>query len=200
MMSMRVLGFAHDSGSETPVLVLRQIDGEVVLPIWIGQAEAVAIAASARDEDSPRPLSHDLLLRCVNAMGGRVTSFSVTGLEEGVFIGTLDVLNERTGELVSLDCRPSDGIAVALRSHIPVLVDESVLEAAGAQRRRNERPGDFWEKLGPKEVLWDTAAAESEKAAPEQVLKESISQQTTSEDTSQAELLQTLEPVSKRVM
>lgn len=185
MIPMRVMGFALDAETEAPVLVLRQEGGEAVLPVWIGQAEALAIATLARGEDSPRPLPHDLLLRAVTALSGRVTGFSITELRDGLFIGALDILCEGTGQLVSLDCRPSDGIAVALRAHVPIMVDETVLAAAAVGRRRNERPGDFWETPALRNTPWPDLPAKRDNAA---------------EEPGQADLLQGLEPVSKRVM
>lgn len=185
MIPMRVMGFAVDAETDSPVLVLRQEDGDAVLPVWIGQTEALAIATAARGEESPRPLAHDLVLRSVAALGGRVTGFAITELRDGLFIGALDILDERAGQLTAQDCRPSDGIAVALRANVPIMVDETVLKAAAVGRRRNERPGDFWEKPAPRNTPWPDLPAERENDT---------------EEPGQADLLQGLEPVSKRVM
>lgn len=188
MIAMSVLGFAHDDTSDSLVLVLREMDGETVLPIWIGQSEALSISAALRDEALPRPLSHDLLLRAVEGLGGKVTGMSIVALREGTFYAMLDVLAaslsvDEPPRLLQLDCRPSDGVAVALRAQAPILVDETVLAAASQERRNSRRPGDMPEHMLP--------------AEPPKVR---IREGKDTEEGRLAELLQSLEPVSKRVM
>lgn len=183
MITMSVLGFARDATTDSLVLVLGQDNGTAVLPIWIGHAEALSISAALQEEALPRPLAHDLVLQAVHELGGTVSALAITSLEEGTFYAVLDVLT--AGKLVQLDCRPSDGVAVALRANVPIMVDDTVLAAAAVQRRKNERPGDVLELLIPQEPpqLAPTTDAQGE-----------------TEENRLSELLQSLDPVSKRVM
>lgn len=183
MIPMSVLGFARDFDTDSPVLVLGQNDGNAVLPIWIGHSEALSISAALQEEPLPRPLVHDLLLQVVRELGGSVSAMTITSLKEGTFYAVLDVL--AAGKLVQVDCRPSDGVAIAIRAKVPVMVDETVLSTAAVQRRMNQRPADVLELLIPQEPLG---------------LASSVDAKGETEENSLSELLQSLDPVSKRVM
>lgn len=201
MITMRVMGFAHDSTTDSPVLVLRQDNGDSLLPIWIGQSEAYAIAMAASEEGASRPLAHDLFLKAVESLGGRVTSFSIMDLQDGVFFGALDVLDERSGTLKTLDCRPSDGVAVAMLARVAILVDETVLKAAASSRLRNEAAGDFSPMAIPTPVSPKMSVFDEN--GPNFALNTQVSpaaKRDGQDNASLSELLQSLEPVSKRVM
>lgn len=202
MITMRVMGFAHDSSTDSPVLVLRQDNGDSLLPIWIGQSEAYSIAMAASEEGAPRPLAHDLFLKAVESLGGRVTSFSITALQDGIFLGALDVLDERSGTLKTLDCRPSDGVAVAMLARVAILVDETVLSAAASRRRLNEPSGDFSATPVIQPVSKIMPASEKDGADVAYFFEQASPAPEGNEqkNTSLSELLQSLEPVSKRVM
>ncbi len=125
-----VRGLALDPSNQAPILLLQDHAGRVLLPIWIGPAEAGAIAARLEPpEDYPRPMTHDLLQKCVAALEAEVLGVDIRALNEGTFYADLRLRRADGHELV-LDCRPSDAIALALRVSAPIRVAAPVLEAA----------------------------------------------------------------------
>lgn len=130
MRPVDLLGLHLESSSGAPVVLLREHDEpHRVIPIFIGAAEAAAIALAVSGEDAPRPLTHDLLAVVFDALGGTLESVEVTELREGTFHALLRV--DGVEGPMALDSRPSDGIALALRLDAPILVAEAVLEEAG---------------------------------------------------------------------
>ncbi|MBI2853207.1 MAG: bifunctional nuclease family protein [Chloroflexi bacterium] len=111
------------------VVILKEKTADRYLPIWIGPAEADAIAVKLQGVKLERPLSHDLLRSVVDALGARVNSIIVTELKNDVFYAKI-ILNV-DGHQVEVDSRPSDALALAVRVEVPIYVDESVLEKAG---------------------------------------------------------------------
>jgi bifunctional DNase/RNase len=111
------------------VVVLREVDGDRHLPIWIGPFEAEAIAMVLQGVGSARPLPYDLLTSVVTELGATVVSIIVNDLSQDVFYARI-ILNY-AGSEVPIDSRPSDAIALAVRAKIPILVDESVMDRAG---------------------------------------------------------------------
>ena len=132
MVPVRVLGLAVD-GSMQPVVLLTPLDGgdgpRTLVPIWVGTQEAASISVAVSGEEPPRPLSHDLMKRLLDAVGASVDRIDVTRIEDGTFYAELS-LTTGTGRVV-LDCRPSDAIALATRAGAPLFVAESVLADAG---------------------------------------------------------------------
>jgi hypothetical protein len=135
-----------------PVLVLREAGGDRVLPIGIGQVEAMAIAAHLEAVPMARPMTHDLLRNVVDVLGARVNRVTVTALREGVFYAELALgVAERE---VLLDARPSDGVALALRAGAPIFVDEGVLaSAASAEAGDEEGAARAGQPAAPKPIL-----------------------------------------------
>ncbi|GAA2751687.1 hypothetical protein CLV52_0811 [Amnibacterium kyonggiense] len=128
---MRVLGLAVDAVGQ-PVVLLTPLDGDAprtVVPIWVGTQEAASIGIAVSGEAPPRPLSHDLMRRLLDAVGASVDRVDVTRIEEGTFYAALTITTA-AGPL-ALDCRPSDAIALAARVGAPLFVAEAVLEVAG---------------------------------------------------------------------
>ena len=124
-----IAGMTMDPASNNPIVILKTDDDERVIPIWIGLLEATSIASVLQDVQFERPMTHDLLGIVIREMGGEVESVVVSALEEGVFHATLHIaMGEKK---IEIDCRPSDGIALAARSSSPLHLDESVLDAAG---------------------------------------------------------------------
>jgi bifunctional DNase/RNase len=121
-----VIGVRVEMPSNQPIVLLRETDGERYLPIWIGAPEASAIALAQQGVTPPRPLTHDLLRDVVTALGVQLVEVRITDLSEGVFYA---VLVFDTG--VEVSARPSDAIALALRTGAQVLGAEEVLEEAG---------------------------------------------------------------------
>jgi uncharacterized protein len=111
------------------VVILKEVDGERHLPIWIGSYEAEAIAMELQGVSASRPLPYDLMRTIIDDMGGTVERIAVTDLSDDVFYAR--IVLRQNGREVEIDSRPSDAIALAVRSRVPILVDESVMEKAG---------------------------------------------------------------------
>ena len=135
MVHVVVQGVVLDPETDTPVVVLREAEGDRVLPIWIGPGEAGAIAMRLEGIERARPLTHDLAASFVTALGGRVAMARIHTCEGTMYFA--EVLLERDGETVAVDSRPSDAIAVALRTDAAILVADHLFRSreptAGAQ-------------------------------------------------------------------
>jgi len=116
-----------DENTGNPVVLLLVPPEEMCLPIWIGPAEAASIALALRGEKYQRPLTHDLACTIIDGLGGRVDKVVITDQREGTYFGKLYL--RRDQELVGIDARPSDCIALALRCDAPIFLSETVLEA-----------------------------------------------------------------------
>jgi bifunctional DNase/RNase len=123
----RVDGLVFDPKTQQHVVVLREVDGERVLPIWIGPPEAMAIKRLLQEEGFPRPLTHDLIALVIEGLKAKVTRIVIADLREGTFFASL--LISRESDVLSVDARPSDSIAIALRTKAPVYVNEELLQA-----------------------------------------------------------------------
>jgi bifunctional DNase/RNase len=121
-----VVGVRLELPSNQPVLILRDQQATRYLPLWIGTAEATAISLAIEGVESPRPLTHDLLANVIVQLGGQLSSVTVSELVEGTFYATINFLNHD-----SISARPSDAVALAVRSQIPVFVAQEVMDFAG---------------------------------------------------------------------
>lgn len=128
-LSFTVQGFVPDSETGQPILLLQDESGRFLLPIWIGIPEAGAIACVLQGQTLPRPMTHDLLASVVAGLGGTVERVDVRGIDGGTFLADL-CLRDAAGGVVIIDCRPSDAIALAVRTGAPIRVAAAVLEAA----------------------------------------------------------------------
>ena len=115
--------------SQQRIVMLREIDGERQMPIWIGPCEAEAIEIRLRETEVARPMTHDLLKLVMEDMGGSLHHIVVNSLSDGVFRALLFI--DTDGGMREIDCRPSDAIALAVRSDVPVYVEEDVMAEAG---------------------------------------------------------------------
>lgn len=160
LVEVRVQTLALDSSIEMPVVILQEVGGARVLPIWIGHAEARAIVMQLHHMPVSRPLTHDLLCSVLKGLGGALQKVIITKVEESTYFAELIV--RRNGEVISLDARPSDSIAVALRVDARIFADEELLEEATIKIADDEiapdlsldRPG-FLESgglMGPEEL------------------------------------------------
>ncbi len=122
----RVHGLVVEHKTQQHVVVLQELDGTRVLPIWIGPAEAVAIQRLLQGESFPRPLTHDLIALVVEGLKARVTRVVIADLRENTFYATIFI--EREKDVLKIDARPSDSIAVALRCKAPLFVNEDLLQ------------------------------------------------------------------------
>lgn len=110
---------------DSQYIVLRETEGERSFPIVIGLFEAHSINRRVKGEPSPRPLTHDLIVGVIESLGGEVQDIVISELKDHTYYATLRVRQD--GELVSIDCRPSDAIAIAVTAKVPIFVNEEVL-------------------------------------------------------------------------
>ena len=115
--------------SQHRIVILKEMDSERQLPIWIGPCEADAITIELQDVKVARPVTHDLLKNVIKEMGGRVSHVLIKALNESVFYASLFV--DRDEELIEIDCRSSDAIALAVRVQAPIFVNVEVMDEAG---------------------------------------------------------------------
>lgn len=134
---MRIRGLMMDPVTNTPIVVLKDVETETVLPIWVGVYEANAIALEIEKVTTPRPMTHDLLKNVVTGLGAYVNKVVVTELKDDTFYAV--IWAERDGEVISIDSRPSDALALALRVDCPIFVDEEVLKSSKAASAASER-------------------------------------------------------------
>jgi bifunctional DNase/RNase len=125
---VRIRGLMMDPSTHSPVVVLNDVAGEVVLPIWVGMFEANAIALEIEKATLPRPMTHDLLRNVIDGLNAKVTRVVVGSLLENTFHATIWI--DQQGEVVAIDARPSDAIALALRADCPIFVSRQVLDRA----------------------------------------------------------------------
>ena len=125
---MAIKGYIPDPITNMPVIVLREIHGQRVLPIWVGVFEANAIQLQMEGVQTPRPMTHDLLKTVIEELGGHVERVVVCDLRDNTFYATLHVLSPSGPRTV--DARPSDAIALALRSGARIFVEEAVIQSA----------------------------------------------------------------------
>ncbi len=131
MQEMVIYGVSFDMVGKQPIVLLKTVDGNKFLPIWIGHAEAAAILAKLQGTESPRPMTHDLLTDIVGELKAQVARVTVTELKDNTFYALI-TLRADTAE-IEVDSRPSDAIALAVRSNAPIfaadeLIDESAIE------------------------------------------------------------------------
>jgi len=126
---MEVLGVRVELPSNQPIVLLREQDGERHLPIWIGGSEATAIATALEGVTPPRPLTHDLMRSVIDAVGALATRVVITEMRDSVFYADLSL--DISGREVHVSSRPSDAIALAVRTGTPVYALEGVLDDAG---------------------------------------------------------------------
>jgi uncharacterized protein len=123
---MKIRGLTIDPGTQMPIVVLKDVNGTTVLPIWVGIFEANAIALEIEKVSTPRPMTHDLLKTVLMGLNTGVRKVVVNELKDDTFYAIIWL--EKDGELISVDSRPSDALALALRLDCPIYVDDSVLQ------------------------------------------------------------------------
>jgi uncharacterized protein len=123
---MRIRGLLMDPVTNTPIVILKDANSDTVLPIWVGIYEANAIALEIEKVSTPRPMTHDLIKNVLTGLDAHVHKVVVTELKEDTFYAVIWM--EREGRVVSVDSRPSDALALALRVDCPIYVDDEVLK------------------------------------------------------------------------
>ncbi len=141
LVEVKIGALIMDPNTNTPIVVLKGIDSETVLPIWVGAFEANAIALEIEKIVPQRPMTHDLLRNLIIECGLTASRVVVTDLQENTFYAIVE-LAEQDGGLVTMDARPSDAIALALRLDCPIFVERRVLELS-ATSAKNEPDGDL---------------------------------------------------------
>jgi bifunctional DNase/RNase len=150
---VEVMGVRVEMPSNQPIVLLKELDGVRYLPIWLGSAEATAIAFSQQEVISPRPLTHDLFKDVLGALNAKLQTVYLTEIKDGVFYAQL---NFAEGQSVS--ARPSDAIALALRTGSPILASEELLEEVGIEipdqsEDEIERFKEFLDDINPEDFL-----------------------------------------------
>jgi len=129
LIEMKVSGLGLDKDSDSPVVLLKEADGERVLPIWIGHAEASAIAIALEGIKVERPLTHDLIRAVIEGLKAKVSRILINELKNNTFYAKIYL--ERGKSIINVDARPSDSIALALRVQVPIFVSQNVLSSSG---------------------------------------------------------------------
>jgi bifunctional DNase/RNase len=135
---MRVGGLTLDPVTKTPIVILKDTDNKLNLPIWVGLMEATAMATELEGIKMARPMTHDLLRAVVDTLGGVVEAIEVTDLKDSTYYAVIYL--EVGGRKVSVDARPSDAISLALRSKSPIFVAKKVLEASSNVQQKVDEP------------------------------------------------------------
>lgn len=125
---MKIRGLMMDPVTNMPIVILKDVGGSSVLPIWVGVYEANAIALEIEKVSTPRPMTHDLIKSLLLGLGTALRKVVVSELKDDTFYAVIWL--DRDGELISVDSRPSDALALALRLDCPIYVEESVLKTS----------------------------------------------------------------------
>ena len=129
---VEVVGVRIEMPSNQPIVLLKEMEGTTFLPIWVGSVEATAIAFAQQDLRPQRPLTHDLIVDLLENAGVSLTAVHITDMKDGIFFAELQLRNE-DGPIAPVSARPSDAIAIALRTKTNILVNQDLLASAGIQ-------------------------------------------------------------------
>lgn len=152
---MQVVGITIDPASQSPIVILRDPENGDILPIWIGILEANAIAVGLEKVKTPRPMTHDLFKTVLEEAGIRLLRIEVVDIRDNTFYAALHI--ETGGKSISIDSRPSDAIAIAIRVGAPILVHNTVIEkairgeAGGVDAKNRDKWLELLEKMDPED-------------------------------------------------
>jgi bifunctional DNase/RNase len=156
---MEVVGVRVEMPSNQPIVLLKEINGSRFLPIWVGTGEATAIAFAQQGLQPPRPLTHDLLANVVDLLDATVTAVHLTDLIDGVFQANL-LIRDVSSQALSVDARPSDAIALAIRTHSNILASADLLNKAGIEmpagdgtNQEVEKFREFLDQINPEDFI-----------------------------------------------
>jgi len=155
LIEMSIKGLMVDPITNMPIVILKDKMGERILRIWVGLFEANAIALQIENVSTPRPMTHDLLRNIITDLDGRVDRIVVSDLKDNTFFAVIHLTVR--GERIAVDARPSDAIALALRTRSPILVEETVIDNAKSvevfsEPMDNARLQKWLESLDPSEL------------------------------------------------
>ena len=137
---MNIKGLMIDPITNMPIIILRDQEGQRILPIWVGVFEANAIALQIENVQTPRPMTHDLLKNIIDDLSAQVERIVVTELKENTFYALIHL--RKNGHSIEVDARPSDAIALALRTRSPIFVEEAVIQNARSVENSRESAMD----------------------------------------------------------
>jgi uncharacterized protein len=158
LVPMSIKGLMLDPMSNSPIVVLKDDEEKLFLPIWVGIFEANAIALQLENITTPRPMTHDLLRDMISQLDARVTRIVINDLKDATFFAQIRLLIHRAGtdQLLEIDARPSDAIALALRTAAPIYVAQSVLDQAQTitpdGEESEEKTKAWFENLSPEDL------------------------------------------------
>jgi bifunctional DNase/RNase len=158
--------------SQQRIVILREVDNERYLPIWIGTPEADSITIALQEVEVSRPLTHDLVKNIFNSLDARVLRVEVVALRDDTFYG--NIVAEIDGRTVNIDSRPSDALAIAVRTHVPILVTQSVMDTAGIIPEEDLQEGE--------EEILDAPEAGSERLSVFEDFLDTISKENDEEE------------------
>ncbi|MDX2151607.1 MAG: bifunctional nuclease family protein [Bryobacteraceae bacterium] len=152
---MKIRGLMMDPVTNMPIVILKDVAGNTILPIWVGIYEANAIALEIEKVSTPRPMTHDLIKTLLLGLNAGVQKVVVSELKDDTFYALIWI--ERDGELISVDSRPSDALALALRLDCPIFVEDMVLKSSktassASDKVNNEELRRWLENLGDEDL------------------------------------------------
>ncbi len=142
---MRIVGITIDPVTQSPIVILRDRENLNTLPIWIGILEANAIAVGLEKVALPRPMTHDLIKNILDELGMKLLRIEVTDIRDSTYYASLYL--ESNGKTIVLDSRPSDAMAIALRTGAPIMVRDTVMDKAVKVEENAEGGKDRWSEL-----------------------------------------------------
>lgn len=151
MIKMEIFGLAMDEKTNMPLVILKDSEDKYILPIWIGALEAMAISMPLKDMIMPRPMTHDLFLDTITKLGAEIVQVEISELKDSTYYAIL-VIKHNDKEL-RIDSRPSDAIAMAVRTKAPILVNQKVLEEVMKEQNSeyqvvlNDEEGKKWTEI-----------------------------------------------------
>lgn len=151
MREAEVRALLLDPTTKTPVLLLKDRHSSKAMPIWIGEQEAMSIAIELQGQRFPRPLSHDLMKEILNTLGGNLERAVITSVKDSTYYASL-VVRDASGTTRDIDARPSDAVALALRTRAPIYIEDSVFEKSAIESPFIEE--EQFEEFVEKELDW----------------------------------------------
>jgi bifunctional DNase/RNase len=162
MREMQIYGVSFDMVGKQPIVLLKTIDDNRFLPIWIGHPEAAAILMKLQGADTPRPMTHDLIIDMLDQVESKCERISITEIRDSTFYASITL--SVTGTEVEIDSRPSDALAIAVRLSLPIFVAEEVIDESSIEFDQGEEDNeqvvekfkDFLDDISPEDFLQDS--------------------------------------------